>query len=79
MTLTMGKGPGVSPSALSIISFVSDQRAASARGAGFGSALAKLVAVGQIEPVRFRDIAIYEGAEHPHKDDCGLVMVFRKL
>lgn len=48
-------------------------------GAGFGSALAKLVALGQIEPVRFRDIAIYEGAEHPHKDDCGLVMVFRKL
>ena len=48
-------------------------------GAGFGSALAKLVALGQIEPVRYRDIPIYEDAEHPHKDDRGLVIVFRKL
>lgn len=48
-------------------------------GAGFGSALAKLVASGEIEPVRYRDIPIYEGADHPHKDDRGLVMVFRKL
>lgn len=48
-------------------------------GAGFGSALAKLVALGQIEPVRYRDIAIYEGAAHPHKDDRGLVIVFRTL
>lgn len=48
-------------------------------GAGFGSALARMVAHGQITPVAFRDIPIYEGAEHPHKDDRGLVMVFRKL
>ena len=48
-------------------------------GAGFGSALAKLVAAGRIEPVRFRDIPIYEGAEHPHKNDRGLVMVFRRV
>jgi SAM-dependent methyltransferase len=48
-------------------------------GAGFGSALARLVAHGQITPVQWRDIPIYEGAEHPHKDDRGLVMVFRKL
>ncbi|MFM2356528.1 MAG: hypothetical protein RLZZ528_2264 [Pseudomonadota bacterium] len=48
-------------------------------GAGFGSALAGLVATGRIEPVRFRDIPIYEGADHPHKDDRGLVMVFRTL
>jgi SAM-dependent methyltransferase len=48
-------------------------------GAGFGSALARLVAAGRIEPVRFRDIPIYEGADHPHKDDRGLVMVFRRL
>ncbi|PZQ99138.1 MAG: methyltransferase [Cereibacter sphaeroides] len=47
-------------------------------GAGFGSALATLVARGVIEPVRFREIAIYEGATHEHKDDCGLVIVFRK-
>ncbi len=48
-------------------------------GAGFGSALARLVAHGRITPVAFRDIPIYEGADHPHKDDRGLVMVFRKL
>ncbi len=48
-------------------------------GAGFGSALAMLVAAGRIEPVQFRDIAIYEGAEHTHAGDRGLVMVFRTL
>ena len=48
-------------------------------GAGFGSALAQLVARGRIEPVRYREIAIYEGADHPHKDDRGLVIVFRRL
>ncbi len=48
-------------------------------GAGFGSALARLVAVGQITPVVWRDIPIYEGADHPHKEDRGLVMVFRRL
>ena len=48
-------------------------------GAGFGSALARLVALGKISPVAWRDIPIYEGADHPHKDDRGLVMVFRKL
>jgi len=48
-------------------------------GAGFGSALAALVAKGRIEPVRFREIAIYEGADHPHAGDRGLVMVFRTL
>lgn len=47
--------------------------------AGFGSALAKLVAKGRIEPVRFRDIPIYENADHPHKDDRGLVIMFRKI
>ena len=48
-------------------------------GAGFGSALARMVAHGQITPVAFRDIPIYEGADHPHKNDRGLVMVFRKV
>ncbi|MEM9783784.1 MAG: class I SAM-dependent methyltransferase [Pseudomonadota bacterium] len=48
-------------------------------GAGFGSALARLVAAGLIEPVRFREIAIYEGADHDHAQDRGLVMVFRRL
>jgi SAM-dependent methyltransferase len=47
-------------------------------GAGFGSALARLVALGRITPVGWRDIAIYEGVDHPHKDDRGLVMVFRR-
>ncbi len=48
-------------------------------GAGFGSALARMVALGQITPVAWRDIPIYEGAQHPHKDDRGLVMVFRRV
>lgn len=58
--------------------FVCGTIAAVLDGAGFGSALARLVAQGMIEPVRFRDIPIYEGAHHPHKDDRGLVIVFRK-
>ncbi len=49
-------------------------------GAGFGSALAKLVAQGRISPVRFKQIDIYDAsAEHAHKDDKGLVMVFNRL
>jgi ubiquinone/menaquinone biosynthesis C-methylase UbiE len=48
-------------------------------GAGFGSELARMVAHGTITPVAWHDIPIYEGADHPHKDDRGLVMVFRKL
>jgi SAM-dependent methyltransferase len=48
-------------------------------GAGFGPALARLVARGRITPVAWRDIPIYQGADHPHKDDRGLVMVFRRL
>jgi SAM-dependent methyltransferase len=48
-------------------------------GAGFGSALARLVALRRITPVEWRDIPIYEGALHPHKDDRGLVMVFRRV
>jgi SAM-dependent methyltransferase len=47
-------------------------------GVGFGSALARMVAHGQITPVQFHDIPIYEGKDHPHADDRGLVMVFRK-
>ncbi len=48
-------------------------------GAGIGSALAGLVAGGRIGPLDFAEIAIYEGADHPHKDDRGLVMMFRKV
>jgi SAM-dependent methyltransferase len=48
-------------------------------GAGFGSELARMVAHGKITPVAWRDIPIYEGADHPHKDDRGLVMVFRRI
>lgn len=47
-------------------------------GAGFGSALARLVARGRISPVRFREIEIYDRADHPHADDRGLVIVFNK-
>ncbi|MEM9474197.1 MAG: class I SAM-dependent methyltransferase [Pseudomonadota bacterium] len=48
-------------------------------GLGFGSALAGHVAAGRITPVRFVDIPIYEGKDHPHAGDRGLVMVFRTL
>lgn len=48
-------------------------------GAGFGSALARLVAHGKISPIEWHDIPIYEDAKHSHKDDRGLVMVFRRL
>ncbi|GMG81934.1 class I SAM-dependent methyltransferase [Paralimibaculum aggregatum] len=47
-------------------------------GAGLGSALGRLVAAGEIGPLDFREIPIYEGADHPHADDRGLVMVFRR-
>lgn len=46
--------------------------------AGFGSTLARLVAHGLITPVGWRDIPIYEGKDHPHAHDRGLVMVFRR-
>ncbi len=48
-------------------------------GAGFGSALARLVAEDRITPVRYREIPIYDGADHPHADDRGLVIVFNRL
>ncbi|MEL6169215.1 MAG: class I SAM-dependent methyltransferase [Pseudomonadota bacterium] len=47
-------------------------------GMGFGSALAQLQAAGRITPLRFVEIEIYEGADHPHAADRGLVMVFRR-
>lgn len=46
--------------------------------AGFGSAFALLVASGQITPVTFETIPIYEGVDHSHADDQGLVAIFRK-
>lgn len=48
-------------------------------GLSFGSTLARLVADGRIEPVRFEEIGIYEDADHEHSEDKGLVMVFRTL
>ena len=47
-------------------------------GMGFGSTLARLQAAGQITPVRFREITIYDNADHDHADDRVLVMIFRK-
>ena len=46
---------------------------------GFGSTLARLVAEGKITPVRFQEILFYENADHDHKNDTGLVMMFRKM
>lgn len=47
-------------------------------GMGFGSTLGLLNAQGAISALSFRNIPIYEGKDHPHKDDRGLVMVFRR-
>lgn len=47
--------------------------------AGFGSALAQLVADGQITPVRFHDFAIYDRADDAHGDEHGLIMAFHRL
>lgn len=47
-------------------------------GMGFGSALARLQADGAISPLRFADIPIYSNPDHPHAQDRGLVMIFRK-
>ena len=46
---------------------------------GFGSALAQLQAAEKITPIRFSEITLYEGADHEHAHDKGLVMIFRKL
>ena len=47
-------------------------------GMGFGSALARLQAAGRITALRFAEIEIYDQKDHPHANDRGLVMVFRK-
>ena len=47
--------------------------------AGFGSALAQLVAEDRITPVRFHDFAIYDRARDAHGDEHGLIMEFHRL
>ena len=47
--------------------------------AGFGSALAQLVAGAQITPIRFHDFAIYDKADDSHGDEHGLIMEFHRL
>lgn len=83
-TFTHGHvGPGCLPELLRVTRpgglFACGTIAAVLDGAGFGSALARLVAQGAIEPVRFREIEIYDRADHPHAADRGLVIVFRRL
>lgn len=46
---------------------------------GFGSAFATLVARGQISPVTFHHVGYYEGADHPHAEDMGLIAEFRRI
>lgn len=46
--------------------------------AGFGSAFALLVAADQITSVSFKTIPLYEGVDHAHTKDEGLVAIFRK-
>ena len=45
---------------------------------GFGSAFAGLVADGVIDPVSFRHVNYYEGVDHEHANDMGLLASFRK-
>ncbi len=45
---------------------------------GFGSAFAGLVAASRITPVDFREVRFFEGVDHEHADDRGLVALFRK-
>lgn len=83
-TFTHGHvGPACFPELLRVTRpgalFVCGTIAAVLDGAGFGSALAEMVARELIEPVRFREIPIYEGQGHPHAGDRGLVMVFRRI
>jgi SAM-dependent methyltransferase len=47
--------------------------------AGFGSALAQLVAEDRITPIRFHDFAIYDRADDEHGDEHGLIMEFHRL
>jgi SAM-dependent methyltransferase len=47
--------------------------------AGFGSAFAGLVADGEITPVGFRRFQYYEGADHDHAADQGLMAIFRRV
>lgn len=46
--------------------------------AGFGSALARLVADGQIGPLSFENVPIYEGVDHDAAGDRALVAVFER-
>lgn len=44
----------------------------------FGSAFANLAADGAISPIAFRRVQYYEGVEHAHADDQGLLAIFRR-
>ena len=46
--------------------------------AGFGSAFARLVAAGRITPLDFHEVRYYEGVDHEHAEDRGIVALFRK-
>ena len=48
-------------------------------GQRFGSAFAKKVADKAITPIDFRLVRYYEGAEHDHAEDQGLIAIFTKL
>ena len=45
---------------------------------GFGSAFARLVAHDRITPLNFRHVRYYEGVDHEHAEDTGLLALFRK-
>ena len=82
-TFTHGHvGPACLPELLRVTRpgalFVCGTIAAVFDGMGFGSALAQLQAQGKISALRFAEIDIYDKSDHPHGEDRGLVMIFRK-
>lgn len=46
---------------------------------GFGSAFARLVAARRVTPLEFVEVPIYEGKQHEHANDRGVVALFRRL
>lgn len=82
-TFTHGHvGPGCLPELLRIAApgalFVVSINEGVFDEAGFGSAFANLVADDAISAVEFKRIRYYEGVDHEHAEDEGLVAVFRK-
>ncbi len=82
-TFTHGHvGPGVLPELLRVARsgalFVIGINLQVFDKAGFGSAFARLVAADRVTPLAFREVPVYEGADHEHAGDRAAVAVFRR-